>query len=101
MSAHFDIAPHPPLHMAFVASWSIEPDASRTIRMSGGSFDEGLSKAPHSTPPPDPVMPAEPLLVPPKPPTFGRPPDAAPPPTPDAPCPGENPHAPTTRAAHT
>ena len=42
-SAHFEFAPQPPVQLAFIASSFMEPDASSTIRMSGGSLDEGRS----------------------------------------------------------
>src|SRR5262245_48650004 len=58
ISAHFDIAPqHMLAQLAFIASWFIDPDASSTIRMSGGSFAEGWSIEAHTARPPPPPVP--------------------------------------------
>ena len=41
-SAHLEFAPQPPLHDWLFASSFIEPDASNTMRMSGGSLVQWL-----------------------------------------------------------
>src|SRR5689334_4114368 len=82
----------------------IEPDRSSTIRMSGGSFDDGMSTSPHSVPPPlfpAPVWLPVPVLVPPK---LLRPVVLPLPPAPELPFPAgvklHPPQPPTIKATH-
>ena len=64
ISAHFEVAPQPWFpHEVFVWSSFIDPDASRTIRMSGGSFNEDFGKVAQPT---WPATPPEPDVLPPK-----------------------------------
>src|SRR5204862_5417070 len=68
ISDHFEFIPHPPVQVAFVESWFIEPDASCTIKMSGGSLADDFGIAAHCMPPPVPgppwaAPPPEPLVM--------------------------------------
>src|SRR6476469_1168307 len=66
ITAHFDVVPQPAFpHDVFVASSFIDPEASRMIRMSGGSFDEDFGKVAHAMLPPWPVKPPWPVVKPP------------------------------------
>src|SRR6478752_4840130 len=63
ITAHFDVVPQPAFpHDVFVASSFIDPEASRMIRMSGGSFDEDFGKVAHAMLPPWPVKPPWPVV---------------------------------------
>ena len=71
-SAHFELAPQPPLHVVLLASSFIDPEASSRIRMSAGSgptrcaMEAQMSR---SVPPMDPPPPLAPTpVVPPLPP---------------------------------
>src|SRR5580693_889760 len=64
-SAHFDLAPQPPLQVASFWSSSIEPERSWTIRMSGGSGMIGTVAWPQFIIVPAlPVMPMSPPVSP-------------------------------------
>src|SRR3954467_11184087 len=81
----------------------MDPDASSTIRMSGGSFDEDFGKVAQPMLPPWPVRPPWPDVVPPKLPMPVTPPAPTTPPLVPALAPGfagENPQPTTARPTH-